>query len=283
MKIVKLFLALAAPISTSVILRPADQIWFNGITSDDLSERAYIKDVSSTITDSKVEVIVDYYVNTKESTYAIFNVNGKTTTSTYTDKTSNQKWDQMKIEFKANEANPRIRFDFTIKTIRDEISTNGEFNYDNYTKDTRTISSQGKYNYSFIKGISFNQTKGEFSYINNNISFEYLVPKVSNYLNVKKPIDIKGDNITYSNVLIYKNQRYTLANGTIPEGLKNAGKYVLETTIEYQYGISNKTLVLNYEYDVIKDYIGQCNVAMICIDTNTVLEGIGDDYYETTT
>lgn len=283
MKTVKLLFALAAPLSTSIILKPADQIWFNGITSDDLSERAYIREVSSTITDSKVEVVVDYYVNTRESTYALFSVNGKTSTTSYTDKTSNQKWDQMKIDFKTSEANPRLKFDFTIKTIRDEISTNGEFNYDSGTRDVRTISNQGKFNYAFNKGVSFNQTKKEFSYLHNNITFEYLVPKVSNYLNIKKPIDIKGENITYSNVLVYKNQRYKLENNIIPEGLKNAGKYLLETTIQYSYGISNKTLILNYEYDVLKDYIGDCQTSAICIDKDRELEGNGDDYYETTT
>lgn len=281
MKFLKVLL-LAAPLSTSIISKPADQIWFNGITSDDLSERGYIRNVSSSITDTKVEVVVDYYVNTRESTYAIFTTNGKTTTASYTDKTSTQKWDQLKIDFKTNEASPRLRFDFVIKTIRDELSTSGEFNYDSGTRDVTRINSQGKYTYDFVKGVSFNQKSAQFSYTKNQITFDYLIPKVSNYLSVKNPIDIKGENITYSNVIVYKNQRFPLVSNLIPEGLKNSGKYTLETTINYSYGISNKTLILNYEYEVLKDYIGECASAVLCVDKDKELGGNGDEIYETT-
>lgn len=283
MKIIPVLFSLGIVTPLSQILRPADQIWFNGQTSDDLSERAYIKDVYANMSDSKVEIFVDYYINTRESTFALFNVNGKNVTTSYTDKTSSQKWDQMKIEFKTSEAMTRLRFDFNIRTTRDQLSTNGEFNFDDGTRDIRQISQQGKYKYEFIKSISFSQSSNQFTYQTNPIWFEYNIPKAATFLNVGTPLTIIGDNITYNNVLFYKGEKFNIGNGPLPIGLKNSGIYKLETTINYSFGSSSKTLILYYDYEVLKDYIGECYSSAICIDKNIKVEGVGNDVYKTVT
>ena len=226
----------------------------------------------------EINVIIDYYINTKKQTHINTKVNNIFKEEILTKVTSSKRYRQMKILLPNSVENEILDIHFLAKWGQD--FTMSSRIYLNPETELRTkISKRGNFKYKVVNKTIFNNNTKKFSYFYDEIFFNVLAKDSYLYFQEEDLLKIKdSESITFESELVnLKTEQImqtNIANKDLETKLK-PGLYKINWTITYKKGINRRKLFFSWEFKVLKNYFGDCIDSYFCFkkeDVNGVLK-----------
>ncbi len=222
--------------------------------------------ITASYDENTISVILDYYINTNEPTEISLSVNGHNKHEVLSLQRSKKSMRKIKLSLPNDGENNTLRINFSA-IFAQSYNMDGSFYFDNGTKESHDLDENGQYKYKIIKEIMFINKTQTFLYKYNYININVLPNKNNTYNTYSKIVE--SDNLNTKLLVNLKRNNEIVFQGTADKEISNKlnlpGNYNSQILLKYRVGGVYKSVNLNYDWNIEKNYKGDCKNSYICL------------------